>query len=446
MDVVGVGDVIFNQRISRTAADDLGSLRDIIRAADAAYVNFEMVTPDLPAVASATPIALRVGASAWTIDELSWMGFNLFGLANNHGDDYGYQGLLHTVQQMEARALSFAGAGRNLQAARMPSYYDVPGGRVALLCATSSGARQSLASDGVGPIGGRPGTNPLRFKTEHRLETELFDQLRRIDEALGSAEMSRRLLRLGVFPGFDKADGDVYQFAGRRFIRSAESGILTTPEPRDIEDISRWISEARRLSDVVIVGLHSHEGAAEGWNVEEPATFIAPAARAFIDAGADIVFGHGPHRLRGIEIYKGRPIFYSLGNFILMDEAISLVDPEQYGIFGLPRNSTSADLHDWRETWPDGSPRGFNSDTAYWRSVMVKCSFTDSGCSKILLYPIDLQPSGVRLRSKGVPRLAAGDTARRVMEDLSRLSRESYETPIEIAPDGDTLVGRIKVS
>lgn len=39
-----------------------------------------------------------------------------------------------------------------------------------------------------------------------------------------------------------------------------------------------------------------------------------------IDAAADVVVGHGPHVLRGIEVYKGRPIFYSLANFIFEND------------------------------------------------------------------------------------------------------------------------------
>ncbi len=45
--------------------------------------------------------------------------------------------------------------------------------------------------------------------------------------------------------------------------------------------------------------------------------FLETFSRRCVDAGADAVIGHGPHELRGIEIYHGAPIFYSLGNFLL---------------------------------------------------------------------------------------------------------------------------------
>lgn len=444
MEVVGAGDAILARHISRSSADQLAPIRDLITSADAAYVNFEMVTPNLPATPSATPIALRVAAPAWTLDELAWLGFDLFGVANNHADDYGYAGLMQTVEQLRRRDLVFAGAGHSLEAARLPAYLDSPAGRVALLCATSSGATQSLASDGLGIIASRPGTNPLRFSTEYRLADELFESLRRIDDSLGSAEMTRRLLALGVFPGFDGRDPDQYRFAGRRFVRSTESGIVTAPDPRDVNGIVRWVGEARRSADVVVVGLHCHEGAAEGWNVEEPADFIATAARAFIDAGADIVFGHGPHRLRGVEIHNGRPIFYSLGNFLFLDETISIVDPEQYALFGLADRSTPADLHDWREQRPDGTVRGFHSQQAYWDSVIARCHFDDAGCTKVELHPIELGRTHPRL-SRGVPELAHGDTATRILGEVARMSRDRYGTTIDVTSGTEGPVGVVRL-
>ena len=48
-------------------------------------------------------------------------------------------------------------------------------------------------------------------------------------------------------------------------------------------------------------------------------TLYIEAAHWAIDQGADLFAGHGPHFLRGIEIYKNRPIFYSLGNFIFQN-------------------------------------------------------------------------------------------------------------------------------
>jgi poly-gamma-glutamate capsule biosynthesis protein CapA/YwtB (metallophosphatase superfamily) len=93
---------------------------------------------------------------------------------------------------------------------------------------------------------------------------------------------------------------------------------------RDIEGAARLVRKAARTADVVIVTMHAGaegrdqqhvRGGTEtflGENRGNPKAF----AHAVIDAGADAVVGHGPHVLRGIEWYHGRPIAYSLGNFL----------------------------------------------------------------------------------------------------------------------------------
>ena len=66
------------------------------------------------------------------------------------------------------------------------------------------------------------------------------------------------------------------------------------------------------------------------------ADFVVTAAHLAIDAGADIFVGHGPHILRGIEIYKGKPIFYSMANFAFENETMRFQPAESYAALGLP--------------------------------------------------------------------------------------------------------------
>jgi hypothetical protein len=104
-------------------------------------------------------------------------------------------------------------------------------------------------------------------------------------------------------------------------------GFTTYPFAYDLLDIPRSVAvvdSVRRLVDLVVVTFH---GGAEGtralhvpWVAEslaqEPRGELRQWAHAVVDAGADAVVGHGPHVLRGIELYRGRPIAYSLGNFL----------------------------------------------------------------------------------------------------------------------------------
>lgn len=89
---------------------------------------------------------------------------------------------------------------------------------------------------------------------------------------------------------------------------SNKAGMLTTYDPTYlVEDIK----EARENSDYVVVYVH--------WGIEratKPKEYQRNLAKAYIDAGADIIIGSHPHVLQGIEYYNGKPIVYSLGNFM----------------------------------------------------------------------------------------------------------------------------------
>ena len=92
----------------------------------------------------------------------------------------------------------------------------------------------------------------------------------------------------------------------------------------DLEDSRAIVEAVRPLVDVLVVTFH---GGREGRTAvrtgkgpeflgREPRGDLRRWARTVLDAGADAVVGHGPHVLRGIEFHDGKPIFYSLGNFL----------------------------------------------------------------------------------------------------------------------------------
>ncbi len=130
--------------------------------------------------------------------------------------------------------------------------------------------------------------------------------------------------------GIKHAGSDRGQFAvtylesgGKKiaFIGFAHNNIV--PNVNDLTAARTLVSQAAKKADIVVVSFH---GGAEGTDAQRvPRTTELYAgekrgnlplfARAVIDAGADLVLGHGPHVLRGMEVYKDRLIAYSLGNF-----------------------------------------------------------------------------------------------------------------------------------
>ena len=192
-------------------------------------------------------------ASPAAVRALTDGGINAVSLANNHSCDYGKRALLQTMETLSAAGVSYVGAGRNLQSARAPVYLSL--GRPRLRVGL-------LAYSDMLPVNfyatpARPGTNPARV-----------DNIR-------VARPSRAAT-------------------------AAASGGLAAN-----------VSAARARADAVIVCFH--------WGKERasrPTARQKLLARAAVDAGADLVVGHHPHVLQGIESYRGRFIAYSLGNFL----------------------------------------------------------------------------------------------------------------------------------
>ncbi len=175
------------------------------------------------------------------------------------------------------------------------------------------------------------------------------------------------------------------------------------------------VSNASRQADYTIVSSHTHEG---GANRYAPPAFFVAFAHKMVDAGADVVTASGPHVLRGIEIYKGKPIFYSLGDFIFQNETLLRQPPENYEPLGMPRDSGVADFNDRRS---NNGKSGFPADPYIFESVVAMPRFVGKRLTELKLYPISLgfgQPRSQR----GRPVLAGPELGRKIIDDLRKFS------------------------
>ena len=127
------------------------------------------------------------------------------------------------------------------------------------------------------------------------------------------------------------------EFGALRFEAGSETKWVRTVHPQDQQRVLAAIDEARFHADYVMLSIHCHN--LSGTTKETPADFLIDFAHACIDAGADAVVGHGPHLLRPIEVYNGKPIFYSLGDFILQLYSLEFAPEDFFNQYGL----TSAD-------------------------------------------------------------------------------------------------------
>jgi poly-gamma-glutamate synthesis protein (capsule biosynthesis protein) len=174
-------------------------------------------------------------------------------------------------------------------------------------------------------------------------------------------------------------------------------------DPIDSERILKAIKTAAAKGDWVIVYQHDHYWAPDWQDTPE---WKKRWCRACIDAGASAFISHGVPLLHGIEIYKKRPIFYGLGNFIFhLSIEVQGNVPTQY------------------------------QQTECWQSVVAGCEFKGGELQALQLEPITLKSDEGfgegHYKLHGNPRFAEGREAADILTRLQRLSR-AVGTDIEI--------------
>jgi poly-gamma-glutamate synthesis protein (capsule biosynthesis protein) len=369
------------------------------------------------------------------LDELKWMGFDAVFTANNHSFDFSEGGFLTTLKHLDSRDIPHAGGGIDIDHARAPAYVDSRRGRVALMSAATTFSDVSRAGPGRADFPGRPGINALRRSTVHHVTRDVFEALQKANRELGFEAHAEAVARFG-FTGRTKPldKSTTVKFMGAEFRLADVARLETTLNRDDIDGIGRWIRGARKQADWLVYGLHTHEsgesGEYHGGARTSPPQFMVDFAHWTIDQGCDVFAGHGPHYLRGIEIYRNRPIFYSLGNFIMQNETVPWIPHEAYRNFGLGAEHTPGDYFTDRSD--DGS-RGFPADPVFWQAVLPVCSYEAGKLREVRVYPVDLG-FGRPIPQRGRPMLAEGKVAQDILAWLRDLSAP-FGTEIRI--DGD---------
>ncbi|MBI4331724.1 MAG: CapA family protein [Chloroflexi bacterium] len=194
------------------------------------------------------------------VKSLIFGGFNVVSHASNHCFDYGPDSLLETIDVLRSNNIQVTGVGKDIAEARKPAILERKGIKVGFLAYNSMLPVEFEAREG------KPGCAPIRVSTYY--ESQDF-----------GAGMPPR--------------------------------IITIPLEDDVRAMEGDIRNLRNQADIVIVSMH--------WGLHHIPGLLAMyqpiVGHRAIDAGADLIVGHHAHLIKGIEIYKGRVIFYSLGNF-----------------------------------------------------------------------------------------------------------------------------------
>jgi poly-gamma-glutamate capsule biosynthesis protein CapA/YwtB (metallophosphatase superfamily) len=372
------------------------------------------------------------------LKDLQWMGFNLFSMANNHVLDYSGPGLLDTIHVFQQDHAVYAGIGETLGEARAPGYLTTPHGRIALISCASTFSAEAPAGDARPDIRGRPGVSALRHLTRYRVDAPTYDALSKMKQYLQLDNTTVRPPTQADAPNLAAPNAGsqgqtnsakfqklTFDGTGLTFELSDNVGTTTSPDPRDLAQITHSIRDAREMADYVVTYIHAHEQTPG--SDEIPAQFVVQFAHDAVDAGTDVFAASGPHVLRGIEIYKGKVIFYNLGNFIFENDLVVPQPTDLYETFGLDVNALPSELFDART---DHDRRNWPSEPRDWESVIPDVVFREGRPAAVTLTPITLGYGEMR-PERGYPRLADAAKGIQILERLQRLS-QPYGTNIVI--------------
>jgi poly-gamma-glutamate synthesis protein (capsule biosynthesis protein) len=275
---------------------------------------------------------------------------------------------------------------------------------------------------------GRPGLNPLRYDRWFEAKPETIAKLKEVEKELEIPEVYQA--------------EDSYHFIRTKFVEGNNVGMHTKVHKGDMEGNLKSIQDARKQADWVLYSLHAHEGLLI--DSERPAEFIEEFAREAIDSGAHCFIGHGHHAMRGIEIRDGKPIFYSLGNFIFQNETVYKMPADFYDRYKLdPYSGTVSKAFDARHETPPRPgyqvSKWFTQDEKYWISILPRMEFENDRLKELALYPIELGMDKPRSQ-RGRPMLAPPDLSKKILDIISGLSKP-YGTKIDIVDN----VGYVKL-
>jgi poly-gamma-glutamate synthesis protein (capsule biosynthesis protein) len=298
---------------------------------------------------------------------------------------------------------------------------------------TSPASGLASALDAFGEVPPRPGVHTVPVRTTVEVTSEVMRGLVAIREAHPEADVA--WLVQHIDPAGDPPH--VLELFGWRFELGEAMGVRHEIDDDALAGNLRSVRQAAQLADVVVAAAHSHQGDSRPG---EPPKFLRRWAHEAVDSGADVVAISGPHRLAPVELYRHRPIFYGLGNFVWseIDEPIQRYFYDESRALLRERFDDASTVTD-ADLTTILNEDSFGSDDIF-RAVLARVRLSRDGLEEVRLHPIDLG-RGEPLTRRGVPRTPAPEIGEAVIEQMRAMS-EPLGTVVKIDDDGTGLVTR----
>jgi poly-gamma-glutamate synthesis protein (capsule biosynthesis protein) len=407
--LTSVGDLVIMRPVSQLNDPAFQGALKIVKDADFAVGNFEANSADL--LNYAGPMRGFVGTKETPAD-VKAMGFRMVNRANNHAIEGTEMGMLATNALLEEAGLVYVGSGKNLDDARAAHFVDIPKGRVGMVGMTTLGFNppaSAAATYRVGNAGGKPGVNGVGLTRYVIVSPEQIAALKKVRNAVYE-HRTEYVHAVDPIPANEPADRlDLF---GQRYKVGARPGAYAYEmNPQDLKEILRSVRNGKQYSDFMIATMHTHDlnsSLVKNHFGEEPPDFLIDLAHKAIDNGADVWVGHGIHLVRAIEIYKGKPIFYGLGEFFrMMDWTMYPTKPEG--------DMTDAELAN--QSWGE-----LVNGPVMYDGLMTQTRYDKGHLQEVRLYPIVGGAEGPISR-RGIPRMAPPADAKRILTKMQALSK-----------------------
>jgi poly-gamma-glutamate capsule biosynthesis protein CapA/YwtB (metallophosphatase superfamily) len=424
--LVAIGDLLNSRPTADNPDVPFQKALEIVRGGDVAIGNREGVILDLPTFKGQPYGNGQMYGEASLAGDMKAMGVDMASMANNHSTDWGWEGVIEAGRLLDGVGIVHSGSGLSLAEARKAGILSTPRGKVALVSTATTFKVNAAANDASeGGVPARPGISTLRLRKVNLVNAEQMAAVR--------ALATERASPLAKAP---KPDARDVTFGDEIYRLEPGSGprIAYEMELYDHTALLRAVREAKDAADLVVFTIHAHESAT-GLDDDTPAPpdFLVKLFHQCVDAGADVILGGGPHALRGIEIYKGKPVLYGMGLFMLkaqikaMQETVFRMWPDLDGHAPKPNSG--------------GGNSGGGTPPRWLEGAIAVVDYDAKGREKqIRLYPIDLGGGGDRAL-RGLPRLAEGEAATRI---LTQLQQDSVQFGTKIEIKGATGLIRIR--
>ncbi|WP_018220452.1 CapA family protein [Salinispora pacifica] len=342
-------------------------VRDHLVGADITFGQLETAYSDQGSLGSSGPRG-GVPHDVENLAAIPHAGYNVISMASNHTGDWGADALLDCIERCRRNGVTVVGAGADIDEARRPGIIERDGTRVGFL------AYCSVAPEGYYAGPNKHGVSPMRAMTHY----EPFE--------------------------YDQPGGPPL--------------IKTQPDESDLAAFVADIEKLRDQVEVLVVSLH--------WGLHFQRSRLADyqptVAHAAIDAGADAVIGHHPHILKPVEVYRGKVIFYSLGNFAFE------INERWWQSYSKEWFEKANRLHQKLAPGRDLREEGRNS-------MIVRLHITDGRIDRVSLVPVFINEG-----HEPVPYRADTPEGRAVCDYLAEITTEAgIDTAFDVV-DGRILV------